>query len=84
MVGVHLNWLNWFQFFLVGDSLVIPLGFMIFTSPFIDFIMMPMSTFSSFVQVGSGIFCLHNTLTYDTNDCKTKVIGETVIFIESF
>ena len=53
MVDVHLNWLNWFQFLLVGDSLVISLDFIIFLSPLIDLMMMFMSTFSSFVQVGS-------------------------------
>ena len=59
LIGVHLNWLNWFHVVvLVGGLLVILIDCMIFMSPFLDVSTMSMSTISFLVQLDSGIFCL--------------------------
>ena len=59
LVGVHLNWLNWFHVVvLVGGLLVILIDCMIFMSPFLDVSRMSMSTISFLEQLDSGIFCL--------------------------
>ena len=46
-LDVHLNWLNWFRFFiLVGGSLVILIECMIFLTPFLEVIRMSILTVS--------------------------------------
>ena len=61
LVGVHLNWLNWFHFLILeGGLLFILIGCMIFMSPFLDILRIPMSTVSFFTQPESGILCLQN------------------------
>ena len=53
LVGVHLNWLNWFYFLILeGALLVILIHCMIFLSPFLDVTTMSMSTVS-FAQLAS-------------------------------
>ena len=57
LVGVHLNWLNWFYFLLLeGALLVILIHCMIFLSPFLDVTTMSMSTVS-FAQLASVSLC---------------------------
>ena len=47
LVGVHLNWLNWFHFFILGGGLlVILIDCMIFLPPFLDVTRISMSTVS--------------------------------------
>ena len=59
LVYVHLNWLNWFHFFILeGGLLVILIDCMIFLSPFLDVTRMSMSTVSFLAQLESGILCL--------------------------
>ena len=59
LVDVHLNWLNWFHFFILeGGLLVILIDCMIFLSPFLDVIRMSMSVVSFLAQLDSGILCL--------------------------
>ena len=61
LVDVHLNWLNWFQFFFLEVGLLIILiDCMTFLSPFLDVSRMSMSTVSFLIQLNSGIrgcFC---------------------------
>ena len=47
LVDVHLNWLNWFHFLILGGGLLIILiDFMMVLSPFLDVTRMSMSTVS--------------------------------------
>ena len=58
LVDVHLNWLNWFHFFILEEGLlVILIDCMIFLSPFLDLTRMSMSALSFLAQLGSGILC---------------------------
>ena len=59
LVGVHLNWLNWFHFLVLeGGLLVILIDGMIFLSPFLDVPRMSISTVSLLAQLDPGILCL--------------------------
>ena len=56
LVDVHLNWMNWFHFFiLVAGLLFILIGSMIFLSPFLDVIRMSISTVFYLAQLHFGI-----------------------------
>ena len=58
LVGVHLNWLNWFHFLVLeGGLLVILIDGMIFLSPFLDVPRMSISTVSLLAQLDPGILC---------------------------
>ena len=77
-IDVHLNWLNWFHFFILEESLLlIQIDYMIFLSPFLDVTRMSMSTVSFLTQLGSGILCLAPIecfpLTYDLNGFKSRI-----------
>ena len=55
----HLNWSNWFHFFvLVGALVVIAIDWMIFQSPFLDVIKMSMSIVPFFTLLNSQILCM--------------------------
>ena len=59
LVDVLQNWLNWFHFLFLEESLlVILIDCMIFLSPFLDFIRMSMSTVSFLAWLSSGILSL--------------------------
>ena len=65
MVYVHLNWLNWFQFLIPGGvGLIIPIGFMIFLSPFVDVTEVSKAIVSFLTQLGPGTLCLLNVFVY--------------------
>ena len=52
LVDVHLNWLNWFDFLILEEGLlVILIDCMIFPSPFLDVTRMSMSTVSFLAQL---------------------------------
>ena len=56
LVDIHLNWVNWFHFFILkGGLLVILIDCMIFLSPFLVVTRMSMSTVSLLSQLDSGI-----------------------------
>ena len=58
LIDAHLNWLNWFHFLILeGGLLIILIDYMIFLSPTLDVIKMPMSTVSFLAQLDSGILC---------------------------
>ena len=77
MVDVHLNWLNWFHFFiLVEGQLLIVISCMVFLSRFLDVIRMSMLTVSFLSQLDSNSLpgkCFN--LTYDLNGLKFGVRG---------
>ena len=55
----HLNWLNWFHFFVLkGGLLVTLIDCTTFMSPFLDVTRMPRSIVSFLAQLESGIICL--------------------------
>ena len=59
LVDAHLNWLNWFYFFVLeGGLLVIQIDCLIFLSPFLNVSRMSVSTVSLLAQLDSGILCL--------------------------
>ena len=59
LVGVHLNWLNWFHLLILeGGLLVILIDCLIILSPFLDVTKMSMLTVSFVTQLDSGILCL--------------------------
>ena len=58
LLDVHLNWLNWFQFFFfVKDSFIIYSNWF-FLTPHLDVIRVSMSTIFFLAQLDSGILCL--------------------------
>ena len=61
LVDVHLNWRNWFHFFILERGLlVILIDLMIFLSPFVDVIRTSMSTVSFLEQLDFEVLCLQN------------------------
>ena len=58
-VDVHLNWLNWFRvLILVGEPLIILVGWRNFLSRFPGVMRMSTSVASFLGQLDSGMFCL--------------------------
>ena len=55
---IHLDWLNCFlSLVFSGILFLILIGFMLFLSPFLDLIMVPMLPVSLLKQLGPGIIC---------------------------
>ena len=60
---IRLDWLNcFFSLVFGGILLLIPIGFMLFLSPYLDPKGMPMASVSLLRQLGPGIICQQNIL----------------------
>ena len=78
MVDVHLNWLNWFHFLFLEESLlVIVIDCMIFLSPFLDVTRTSMSTvfFPRTARLWNSLPIEYFPLTYDPSGFKSRING---------
>ena len=74
MLGVHLNWLNWFHFlFLEWGLLVILIDCISFLSPLLDVTRMPMSRVSFTARLWNSLPIECFPSTYDLSGFKSRI-----------